>query len=68
MNTIKVPVQIEPPGLVVGPDEILVIRLHPSITDEQFDEFRSRLTAWIPDSLRGRILIVAAEEIGKVMP
>jgi len=52
-------------AVVVGPDDMLVIRVHPAITALAMDEFLAALAAGSDaDRLRGRMMVVAAEQIG----
>lgn len=53
-------------GLVIGPKDMLVLRISPNITEEGFERFRERLAAMIPNEMRGRVIIAACEDFAKV--
>jgi len=69
MPTVTVPVKfVFADGLVVGPDEVLVIRLPSNISEQEFYEARERITAALPEQIHRRVMLVAAEGLGKVTP
>jgi hypothetical protein len=50
-------------GLVVGPGDILVVRVGPSVLLTEVETMAARIQA---GPLAGRVLVVAAEQIGVV--
>lgn len=53
-------------GLVIGPDDILVLRMPMNTSDNDYHEARERLKEFLPESMRGRVIIAVCEEFAKV--
>jgi hypothetical protein len=58
-------VDVQASGLVVGPDDLLVINLGPGVTRAQFEEMADLVVAGHPQ-MKGRLLVLAVEQIAVV--
>jgi hypothetical protein len=66
-DAIHVPVTVTfDGGLVIGPGDVLVIKLPVNISEQAFDDVKERIMAWLPDEMHHRVLLVPAEEIAKL--
>jgi hypothetical protein len=61
---VPLPPTVVESALVVGPGDILVIRVRPDVTSYVMDEIAALVKA---TPLQGRMLVVAAEQIGVVL-
>lgn len=53
-------------GLTIGPNDILVLRMPMNTSDADYDSARHRLAKFLPDAMRGRVIIVVCEDFAKV--
>lgn len=55
-------------AVTVGPGDILVIRISPRSTTQQLDRLMARIREALPPEMKGRVMVVEAEQLGVVKP
>jgi hypothetical protein len=60
---VVLPAGLADAAVTIGPDDILVLRVAPHA---DLDDAATKLLTWRPPTLEGRVLVVAADQIGVI--